>query len=384
MTENTNSTTEEKPVRRPIDTAIRQQRMNAWQPILDPTYVIGALIVFGAIFVATGVTIQNQNSHLVELRQVYDEYNNGDSLCYISKANEGRVCNIEFKVPTKLEPPIMVHYEICNFYQNHRKYVKSRDDLQLRGAGNSSQGQGNCDPLRKLGNVTLNPCGLIANTFFNDIIQLSSFTDSAGRVVVMNESGIAWQSDVEHKFKQPLGFVSEQCTSCDDADCNCDSGAWSCTTPFQDNTTSPPTCTKYFYPDQYPDQGNTQYLFQTYPKIINPIEGVTNQHFIVWMRTAALPNFRKLYGWINTPIEANTTLRFLIEANWEAQSFKGTKALIVSTNGPFGGKNPFLGRIFWIVGIIFLVVAVLFGIKHTFRPRKLGDPRYLRAHVKQE
>jgi hypothetical protein len=370
--------------RRPIDTAIRQQRMKAWQPILDPTYVIAALFVFGGIFLVTGLVIQNGNAQLTELKVLYDGFNNSTLPCYITDANQNRQCSLSFKVPKTLEPPIMVHYELTNFYQNHRKYVKSRDDTQLRGAGNSSTPQSNCDPLRKLGDVVLNPCGLIANTFFNDIITLETKNDDAGRTIFMNESGIAWQSDVKHKFKQPLGFVAEQCSSCDATDCNCDGDAWTCDAPYQDDSTDPPTCTRYFYPNEYPTYGNTQYLHKTYPDIINPIEGVTNQHFIVWMRTAALSNFRKLYGWINTPIEAGTVLTFNVAANWEVQSFQGTKALIVSTSGPFGGKNRYLGEMFWIIGAVFLIVAFLFSLKHIFKPRKLGDTRYLRAHVKQE
>ena len=43
-----------KQSRRPVDTAIRQQRMKSWQPILDPFFVIVGLFVLGVVFVATG------------------------------------------------------------------------------------------------------------------------------------------------------------------------------------------------------------------------------------------------------------------------------------------------------------------------------------------
>jgi len=33
---------------------------------------------------------------------------------------------------------------------------------------------------------------------------------------------------------------------------------------------------------------------------------VENQHFLVWMRTAGLPTFRKLYASIDSPLEAGT------------------------------------------------------------------------------
>lgn len=37
-----------------------------------------------------------------------------------------------------------------------------------------------------------------------------------------------------------------------------------------------------------------------------------NEHFIVWMRTAALPNFRKLYGKIEKKVEKGQVLTFTI------------------------------------------------------------------------
>jgi hypothetical protein len=61
-------------------------------------------------------------------------------------------------------------------------------------------------------------------------------------------------------------------------------------------------------------------------------QGVTNEHFIVWMRTAGLPQFRKLYGKVLTStggedIPAGTTLSFTVNANFEVSSFSGKKYL---------------------------------------------------------
>jgi len=40
--------------RRPADTALLQQRVKAWYPILDPWWVIAGFAILGAIFVPVG------------------------------------------------------------------------------------------------------------------------------------------------------------------------------------------------------------------------------------------------------------------------------------------------------------------------------------------
>ena len=319
---------------------------------------------------------------IVELRQEYDAYNDDDPspLCGINDtANAGRKCTIEFTVPKDMEPPVLVHYEIRGFYQNQRTYVNSRDDAQLLGATEQTRlGMEACEPLEKLGDITLNPCGLVANTLFNDVFTLTTDGDSPPAVdadgvpLAMIEEGIAWQSDIEFKFRQPEGFRFAQCGSCDDANCTCDSDEWSCDDwgPYKDRDGN---CFLYYYPNAE----TTRYLYQTYPMIVSPIEGVMNEHFIVWMRTAALPSFRKLYGWFDQRIVAGTKLTFDLEANWVVTSFRGSKALIISNNNVFGGRNEALGQNFIIVGAICLVFGAFFLLKHTFRRRKLADKRYL-------
>ena len=84
----------------------------------------------------------------------------------------------------------MVYYELKNFYQNHRRYVSSRSADQLMGVVStslvlayffvsltsycfceqqlaSSDLELDCDPLYMNGSLVLNPCGLVANSFFN-------------------------------------------------------------------------------------------------------------------------------------------------------------------------------------------------------------------------
>ena len=44
--------------REPSDTAVRQQRMKAWNPTLDPVWVVITFLVLAAAFIPTGESIQ--------------------------------------------------------------------------------------------------------------------------------------------------------------------------------------------------------------------------------------------------------------------------------------------------------------------------------------
>lgn len=105
--------------------------------------------------------------------------------------------------------------------------------------------------------------------------------------IVLDESSIAWTSDKD-KFVQPSGFryvsVTDPTDTCEDADLPSDCKKY----------TDPATGTLYYF--YYPNDDTVQYLYESYPAHISPIVGVTDQHFKVWMRPAALPQFRKLYG----------------------------------------------------------------------------------------
>lgn len=187
----------------------------------------------------------------------------------------------------------------------------------------------------------------------------------------MIETGIAWQSDIDYVFNQPVGFHKEPCGDKNITEC-CEGDHWSCTEPAinpKDNKT---------YRYTYPDDDTTQYLYETYPNIINPLEGVTNEHFIVWMRVAALPTFRKLYGWINEEIPKGTELKFKIVNNWEIASFKGRKSLVISKANAFGGKNDYMGSYYFGVGWFCIAMALFFALKQSLRPRRIADPKYLR------
>ena len=57
-------------------------------------------------------------------------------------------CVIEIKVDSDMTAPIYVYYQLDNFYQNHRRFVKSRSNEQLMGNNLSVADLDDCDPVK--------------------------------------------------------------------------------------------------------------------------------------------------------------------------------------------------------------------------------------------
>ena len=57
-------------------------------------------------------------------------------------------CIINIKVESDMAAPIYVYYAIDNFYQNHRRFVKSRSNEQLMGNNLSVADLDDCDPVK--------------------------------------------------------------------------------------------------------------------------------------------------------------------------------------------------------------------------------------------
>lgn len=185
----------------------------------------------------------------------------------------------------------------------------------------------------------------------------------------MDESDIAWPTDKD-KFAQPDGFKSKavgpNVGSANATICN-EYGLDSSCMFYTDAKTNQ---NYLFY---YPDDSTTQYLYETYPGVISPIDGVMDEHFQVWMRPAALPRFRKLYGTIDGDFKEGDRLTFRIQANYEVASFDAAKSVVISTVGEFGGKNPYLGVAYIVVGSLSMLFGFLFMIKQLVAPRPYAD-----------
>ena len=149
------------------------------------------------------------------------------------------------------------------------------------------------------------PCGLVAKSVFNDTFSLSRVGESTP--IKINEDNIAWKSDVEYKFKNLEGDLKKK---------------------------------------QWHD--------------------VEDQHFIVWMRTAGLPNFRKLYGEISEDLKAGDYTLEILNI-YDVSSFAGSKYFVLSTTNLLGGTNYFLAICYIIVGALCIMFGIIFFIAYMGR-----------------
>lgn len=241
-------------------------------------------------------------------------------------------------------------------------------------------------------NVYMYPCGLVAASMYNDTFYIQESNgsylpgwktacDSLGRPCPRNPEGVAWPSDVEKKFKSPsVAWISRNCRyvgGIDEGFIDPQLYAGSPVVLQAGNCTHTPT--DFSGPKcGYRVMLNNSGVLTPNKGIYNCWHNVTDQDFIVWMRVAALPNFKKLFRKIpKGTLKKGATYNLLVHDRFPVEAFGGSKSVVLSTTTWIGGKNDFLGSAYVAVGAICIGLALVFLATHLIKPRKLGDPAYL-------
>lgn len=357
--------------RKPPNTAFRQQRLKAWQPIMTPKTVIPFLFILACIFGPLGIGIlltvtrveymtidysdcaSSATDSFKDIPSKFTSYsfnskNKDPEFKWKVESHEDSFgddidsCHIQFNLPKKIEPPIYMYYHLTNFYQNHRMYLESYDLEQLKGIAVTHDSiADDCSPLDfDSDDKIIYPCGLIANSYFNDSISnltlLNAQSAENNETYVLSQKGISWSSDVDHRYKK---------------------------TKYDPKDIVPPPNWHKMFPDGY-NESNLPDL-QEWELLQN------------WMRTAGLSSFYKLYGVNKTEALNSGVYELEIKLNYPTKVFDGSKSLVITTNSIFGGHNLSLGIIYIVVAALSLFLGVAFLVQTIVKPRKLGDHDFL-------
>ncbi|KAM6223993.1 cell cycle control protein 50C-like [Rhynchocyon petersi] len=306
--------------RLPDNTAVKQQQLPACQLRLSATGVLSSFFSAAAFFLSVGIILILSAKSVKEIEINYTKIC-ADCAKLREEAfhfNKECTCSVPFYLPEPMQGNVYLYYKLYGFYQNLHRYILSRSDSQL--LGENIRDVQDCGLFEKSHNGTpIAPCGAIANSMFNDTIILSYTLNSSMHIQVpMLRNGITWWTDKHVKFKNPSSKNLSNAFA---------------------GTTKPPFWPRPVYDLDAEDPGNN---------------GFINDDFIVWMRTAAFPTFKKLYRHLNL-IQHFT--EGLPAGNYSFNityitKFQGEKAVVLSTLTWSGGSDLFLGIAYTVTGAV--------------------------------
>lgn len=326
--------------RRPDNSAFKQQRLPAWSPMLTANTVLPFFYILAIVCMFLGVWLLLTVQSTQEMKMDYTEAGTCND-CFkkrqdVSLAAESCVCAVSFTLDKPYKGDVFFYYGLRNFHQNLRRYMDSRDDGQMVGRTAKLKNPSSyCKPFDKnAAGVPFAPCGAVANSMFNDTFRLSYYNSSgAQHKVHLHRQGITWYTDKNVKYRNPK------------------MGNLTLPEVFKD-TVMPLYWQRPVYALDPQDPNNN---------------GFINEDLIVWMREAAFPNFKKLYGILirGKPFDeglpaGNYTIT--IEYNFPVQYFQGRKEVVLTTLTWFGGQNHFLPIAYLVTSSFILLMAIVLSV----------------------
>ncbi|XP_029315549.1 transmembrane protein 30C [Cottoperca gobio] len=326
--------------RRPDNSAFKQQRLPAWSPMLTANTVLPFFYFMALICMLLGVWLLLTVQSTQEVKMDYTEAGTCDK-CFEKRKNASNAaqtcsCTVGFNIKKALKGDVFFYYGLQNFHQNLRRYMDSRDDAQMVGKKRNLKNPSSyCKPFNMdQKGLPIAPCGAVANSIFNDSFTLH-YLGSGGPVQVpLLRKGITWYTDKNVKYRNP---TTENMTL----------------VQVFNGTARPLYWQKPVYELDLLDSTNN---------------GFINDDLIVWMREAAFPNFKKLYGVLyraNKPFTNGLpagNYSIDISYNFPVQYFQGRKEVVLTTLTWFGGQNHFLPVAYLVTSCLILLIAVVLTV----------------------
>ncbi|KAK0400137.1 hypothetical protein QR680_003372 [Steinernema hermaphroditum] len=323
---------------KPPESKFCQQRLSAWRPLLTARCIYPIFMLVGAAFICLGVLLHLGAKKASEVSIDYTDCKttNGTkalSLLDITK-KQGPICEYHIILNQGFEGDVVFFYGLSNFYQNLRQYIASRNDQQLFGDLESVE---NCAPYEKdeTSGLKIAPCGSVANSMFNDTFSMTYSMENGTTVNVPFAAGNVIHSyERERKYKNPPYDPALNETLCD----------------AFNKTTQPP-----WWQTPICEVGNDE-----------TGRGFENVDFIVWMNTAPLPDFRKIYRTLNRTQPDDSTFHIGLPAgnytlriryNYGVAQFNIKKYFVIATTSWSGPKNFFLGIAYMTVGLFLFLLG---------------------------
>ncbi|CBY11111.1 unnamed protein product [Oikopleura dioica] len=181
--------------KKPDNSAFNQQRLLAWQPVLTAKSVLPFTFTTHP---PTLADITDVSADEKSCKTIYDELIDTFSSGTAPNGNPPTcICKQNFEIEETMNTPIFAYYRLTNYYQNHRRYVKSRDDTQLLAEKSyiCTEADGDCSPYDKIGERPIAPCGAIANSLFNDTFFIRRCGDAGVQCTALQPDNIIDPTD---------------------------------------------------------------------------------------------------------------------------------------------------------------------------------------------
>ncbi len=402
----------------------KQQRFRGCRGDQTPFKAGVFFFAIGGLFLSTSVMSAFEIWDVVELRARYD------ATCAPMETN----CTVTITAPQYMKAPIYIYYALEPFYQNHRHYVGSVSQRQLSGQKLSVDAlEGVCEPAHTNLGKALYPCGLKANSVFNDTFVayfcragLTNSPTTSAPTVTLNPTSTfspavttgspltaspSIAPTIAGATKSPVTggptavpsqrrgptagptvapsvapSTTSPVTSTPVVSGLCDTAVLLNGSNWNNENIAWPSDLRTFSSRPVDNASETSFGYFNYR-----LPAIDMRDFIVWMRPGNGPFVTKIYRVIeNLDLEKGDRLVFVVSNQYAVTDpyFRPVKHVIVTTHSALGGSDVFLALTLLWVGCMAVALAGACFVWPLTLGRTVGDLTYFyrlkMARMKQE